>query len=303
MQRFECNPNQIAADKANQADTETVKFYSYHQSVTEALDIIGAAETLKQQKAILIKPNLVNRSAHPVTTSPECCEAVINYVRSCSTAEIVIAEGCGTPSCETDEIFDVLGYRRLAERYHIKLIDLNQEPLKKLSRSDCPVFPGIYLPKIAFTYFIISVPVLKAHSLATFTGALKNMIGFAPPLHYSGQYGTWKKALFHHKIHQAIIDLNRYRCADLTIMDASIGLPEYHLGGRACNPPVGKMVAGSDPLVTDRIAAGLLGLNWQTIPHLAARINQQGADIKRDKYGLNVELSTSNFQHPIRKRD
>ncbi len=58
MQRFECNPNQIAADKANQADTETVKFYSYHQSVTEALDIIGAAETLKQQKAILIKPNL-----------------------------------------------------------------------------------------------------------------------------------------------------------------------------------------------------------------------------------------------------
>ena len=250
----------------------TVKFHSYDQAVTEALDLIGAAETLKRQKAILIKPNLVNSSAHPVTTAPECCEAVINYVRSCCAAEIVIAEGCGAPSVETDEIFEILGYRRLAGRYNIKLVDLNQEPLKKSVRSDCPVFPGIYLPKIAFTHFIISVPVLKAHSLATFTGSLKNMIGFAPPLHYSGQYGTWKKARFHHKIHQAIIDLNRYRRADLTLMDASIGLPEYHLGGPACNPPVGKIVAGFDPSATDRTAAGLLNLNWRTIPHLAATL-------------------------------
>ncbi len=91
--------------------------------------------------------------------------------------------------------------------------------------------------------------------------------------------GTWKKALFHRKLQQAIIDLNRYRCADLTIIDAGIGLPEYHLGGPVCNPPVGKIVAGFDPSATDRIAAGLLGLNWQTIPHLAATINQQAADL------------------------
>lgn len=249
-----------------------VKFKSHRQAVFEALDLLGAAETLKRQKAILIKPNLVNRSPHPVTTAPECCEAVIAYARSCSEAEIVIAEGCGSPSTETDEVFNTLGYQRLAERFQIRLVDLNHEPLDKLSRPDCPLFPSIYLPKIAFTHFIISVPVLKAHSLADFTGSLKNMMGFAPPQHYSGQCGTWKKARFHHRLHQAIIDLNRYRHADLTVLDASVGLPTFHLGGPTCNPPVEKLVAGFDPTLTDRAASELLNLNWRKIDHLAATL-------------------------------
>ena len=51
-------------------------------------------------------------------------------------------------------------------------------------------------------------------------------------------------------------------------MDASIGLADYHLGGRICDPPVNKLIAGFDPQKVDRKAAGLLGLDWRTIPHL-----------------------------------
>ncbi|MDY6855941.1 MAG: DUF362 domain-containing protein [Thermodesulfobacteriota bacterium] len=244
-----------------------------------ALDNIGAQEVIAKQSLVLIKPNLVNASAHPVTTSLDCCEAVIEYVSSCSKADIIIAEGCGDMTLETGDVFDILGYRELSRHYGISLVDLNESLLVKLSNRSCPVFPYIYLPKIAFTHFIISLPVLKAHSLSIMTGTLKNMIGFAPPKYYSGRYGNWKKSLFHRDIHQSIIDLNRYRSADLSIMDASVGLAEYHLGGRQCTPPVNKIIAGFNPLEVDRKAAELLKLNWEEIQHLSILLNLNERDL------------------------
>lgn len=248
-----------------------IEFTSYDESVKKAFDEINAKDILADQSSILIKPNLVNASPHPVTTPAQCCKAIIKYIWSCSKADIVIAEGCGDSSLETTDIFKQLGYIKMAERYGISLIDLNASPLRGLENTDCPCFPEIYLPEIAFTHFIISVPVLKAHSYSIITGTMKNMIGFAPPKYYSGTFGTWKKAAFHEDMHQAIIDLNRYRQPDMTLMDATVGLADFHLGGRKCHPPVNMLLAGFDPVEVDREAAMLLGIDWGRIPHLKNR--------------------------------
>ena len=250
----------------------TVDFSSYNESVPAAFEKIDAGKILSKQSAILIKPNLINATPHPVTTPAACCEAVIQYIRSCSSADIVIAEGCGDSVLETDEIFHLLGYRDLATQYAVPLVDLNRASLKKFENKNLEVFPEIYLPEIAFTHFIISLPVLKAHSMATVTGTLKNMIGFAPPKYYSGSFRGWKKSVFHKNMHQAIIDLNRYRRPDLSLIDASIGLADFHLGGRHCSPAVKKIIAGFNPVEVDRQAAQLLGLNWKQIPHLLQEI-------------------------------
>lgn len=245
-----------------------IDFENYAQSVPKALDAVGAAAVFTRQKAILLKPNLVNLSPHPVTTPAKCCEAVVQYIRACSQAAIVIGEGCGEPSVETTEIFQVLDYVELAQRYGIQLIDLNHAPLRKLRNPQCRVFSEMYLPEIAFTHYLVSIPVLKAHSFSVITGTLKNMMGLAPPAHYSDVGGHWRKSAFHPRMHEAILDLNRYRTPDLTLLDASIGLAEYHLGGATCNPPVRKLVAGFDPVEVDRVAADLLGMDWRKISHL-----------------------------------
>ena len=250
-------------------DLAEIEFHSYNQSVSEALDAAGAGEILSEQTAVLIKPNLVNASPFPITTAPACVEAVIEYVRAHSRAEIVIGEGCGDAHMETDEVFERLGYGELARRQDVELIDLNRAALSRLKNADCPVFPEMYLPEIALSHFLISVPVLKAHSLSEMTGTLKNMIGLAPPKHYSGQFGTWKKAVFHGRMHESIIDLNKYRTADLTLMDASVGMAEFHLGGPHCDPPINRLLAGFNPLEIDRRGAELLGLKWHEIGHLA----------------------------------
>ncbi|WDP91899.1 MAG: DUF362 domain-containing protein [Desulfobacter sp.] len=244
-----------------------IPFESYEHSVPLILDRIGAAGLLSEKDLILLKPNLVNASPFPVTTSPDLCRAVIRYIRGCSHARIVIAEGCGDAVLETGEIYSTLGYDRLARETGIELLDLNHAPVQRLQYPGNKIFPEFFLPEIAKTAFIFSLPVLKAHSLAQITGTLKNMMGFAPPQYYSGG-GFWKKARFHQHIQQSIIELNRYILPDLTLMDASVGLSQYHLGGPLCDPPAARLIAGTNPFELDRAAAGFLGLEQDAIPHI-----------------------------------
>jgi len=251
-------------------DIATVDFESYEKSVPEALDAISAKERIREQRAILIKPNLVNDSPFPITTSAGACGVIIDYIRMHSRAEIVIAEGCGSATLETPEVMRRLGYAEMAESKGVPLVDLNHGPVRKLSNPECSVFPEMYLPEIAFSHYIISVPVLKKHSLAIMTGTLKNMMGFAQPKYYhSERHGRWKKSVFHGQMQKSVIDLNRYLVPDLSLLDASVGMAEYHLGGPHCQPPVNKIIAGYNPWEVDREAAGLLGLDWRDIEHIA----------------------------------
>jgi len=249
----------------------SIIFETYEKSVPEILDSIDAASTLRNQKKVLIKPNLINISQPPITTSVSCCRAIALYVQKHSSAEVIIAEGCGEPDYETDHVFDTLGYADLALELDVQLVDLNFCETTLLKNESCTVFPEFYMPKIALDSFIISVPVLKAHSLAQITGSMKNMMGFVVPEHYQ-KGGHWKKAAFHARMQESILDLNRYRTPDLTLMDATVGMAEYHLGGAHCNPPVNKLIAGYDSQEVDRIAADLLDFDWHEIGHLAHEI-------------------------------
>lgn len=240
---------------------------SYERTIPEIFDRIGASDIFTAYDRILLKPNLVTASAFPVTTSPACCREVIKYIQCCSHAHIIIAEGCGDASYETGQVFTHLGYDRLAAEFDIELVDLNTARLVKVTKPENTIFPSMFLPELVFETYLFSLPVLKAHSLAGITGTLKNMMGLAPPQYYSGG-GAWKKAAFHREIQQAIVELNRFRTPDLTLLDASVGLSEYHLGGPVCTPPAGKLIVSDDPQQADQCAAGLLGLNPADIYHL-----------------------------------
>lgn len=247
-----------------------VAFTTYPASVTEALDAIGAQAPIAAADRILIKPNLVEASPPPITTPTDCVEAVIAYVRRHSRASITIGEGCGASDTETWTVFEQLGYADMAERLRVDLVDLNNASLVERHRPDLPILSTIILPEILFDHLLISVPVLKAHSLCMITGTLKNMMGCLPPAHFGNRFGSWKKASFHQQLHEKIMDLNAHRTPDITVMDARVGLAEHHLGGPTCDPPANRILAGLDPLAVDRRAAELLGMNWQAIDHLAA---------------------------------
>ena len=242
-------------------------FDSFARSLPPLLDSIGAAEIFRQQKRILLKPNLVNTSPPPITLPLAAMESLVKYVRDCSQAEVIIAEGTGEPHIDSFAVFRALGYDQLAKDYDLQLVDLNEAENVCLNNPECQIFPEFHLPKIAFESFIVSFPTLKAHSLAGVTLAMKNMMGF-PSHHHYQQGGYWRKSAFHAQMQRSIFELNCYRKPDLSIIDASVGMAEYHLGGPTCEPPVNKLVAGFDPVAVDAAGAELLGFNWRKIEHI-----------------------------------
>jgi len=70
------------------SDVSQVRFVDYASSVAKVLDLIGAKDRLPQSGLIIIKPNL--------TTAVAAAEAVYEYCKAHSGAEIAIGEGCGS---------------------------------------------------------------------------------------------------------------------------------------------------------------------------------------------------------------
>lgn len=247
-----------------------VDFESYAVSAPKALEAAGLAEALDELARgpgrVLLKPNLVTGSAFPVTTHPALVEAVVLWLRERADLEIIIAEGAGAAS-ETADIFATLGYVDLARRLDVELLDLNHAPSVRLENPACRTWPELYLPKIAVETPILNLPVCKAHSLAVFTGGLKNMMGLLPPEHYGSKSG-WKKSKFHARMQESLTDLGRYIQPWFTLLDASVGMMDYHLGGRLCDPPLARLLAGFDALAVDRAGCALLGLDWRDVGHL-----------------------------------
>lgn len=255
---------------SQQGVIHTCRFSTWPQSVRQLLDGAGLTALLAGHESVLLKPNLVEVFPPPITTPVELIAAIIDFLRQFNPdLDITVAEGSGSLAYETSHTFKALGYSTMAAEKSIRLMDLNQAPCRHLVNPRCRRWPEMYLPEILFNSFLISVPVLKAHTLAQVTLTMKNMMGAAPPEHYQ-QKGHWKKAAFHQDINAAIFDLNRYRTPDFTILDATVGMREAHLKGPHCDPPHLTLASSADPVAIDAYGAGLLKRDWRQIGYIKA---------------------------------
>lgn len=243
-------------------------FTNWRESVAPLLVASRLLERLGSLTTILIKPNLVKNMAPPATTPVALVGEIVGYLQeNRPDLRIIIAEGTGDKEYDTAYMFRELGYVKLAEEYGLELLDLNEAPLRRLTLPHCHRWPELYLPEILFDAFLLSVPVLKAHSMSEVTLTMKNMLGCAPPSHYQCG-GRWKKSAFHERIQEALLDLNRYRTPDFTLLDGTIGMPEAHLWGPHCHPPHRKLAASADPVAIDAYGTTLLKRDWREIGHI-----------------------------------
>ena len=241
-----------------------VQFTTYGDSIARAMDLIGAGDALPQKGLIIIKPNLTNSSPPPVTTDVGAAEAVYQYCRARTGAEIVIGEGCG--SGRTRNIYATLGYTDLARRHGIELIDFNTVETVELKNPDALHWKTFHLPKVAIDAFIISLPVLKDHSFSKTTIAMKNMFGLAPAKFYAN---GWNKSKLHSpSTDDSIVDVCCYKSPALSVVDASVALQGGHLSGKKKH--VGVILAGFDPVAVDAVGSQLLGHDPAWIHYLTA---------------------------------
>ena len=224
----------------------------YTAMTVRLLETAGLADHIRQTAGsakdplIGIKPNLVSPvpAMYGATTHPEIVEGIILYLKEHGYQKIMICEGSWVGD-KTEDAFEYCGFRLLADRYGITLLDTQKD-------SSFPASGGGLSLKICSCIkqidFPINVPVLKGHCQTHVTCALKNMKGLIP---------NSEKRRFHALgLHDPIAALNSCIHQDFIVVDNICGDPDFEDGG---NPLVqNNILAALDPVLTDAYACRVL---------------------------------------------
>lgn len=115
---------------------------------------------------------------------------------------------------------------------------------------------------------LINLPIAKHHASTLFTGALKNMMGVntrATNVFFHLKGPVKNDPLF---LAQCIADINKFRPADLTVMDASTFLITNGPGGPGDTKTENKIIAGKNMVAIDAIGCSYHGWKPDEVPTL-----------------------------------
>jgi uncharacterized protein (DUF362 family) len=222
----------------------------------EALKMVRASDAISNDKPVLIKPNYIN-AKHPttgITTDSRVIEGVVKYLKQSGIDEIIIGEGCGYS--DTFRAFNVAGVNKVAERWNIKLVDLNKDDFVEVSPDEPLALDKVKISKTALESTIISVPKLKRHGSAKVTLSIKNMMGVMTP----------KGSMHRGSLSKNIADLASIVKPSLAVVDGIIAGGGYETSEKPVE--MNLVIAGIDPVGVDAVGASLMGVSPETVKHL-----------------------------------
>lgn len=246
----------------------SIKFRSYSETIPRILELINLGKELKKHSKIVLKSHLGAIEGEKTLSTPVAfVEQVLRFClkNKNPVSEVFIAEGADGE--DTMELFDRLGYTKLAERYGVGLIDLNHTEVEKIEKYSFMKFSEIMYPKILKESFVISLPMLNPDKEMVFVGALSNMLGAFPAKHYRGFFSKSKSKIRKWPMKYSIHDILRCKLPDFAIIDSS---------------EKGAILAGL-PHEVDKQAAKLLNMAWKDVDHLRLVEEAFLEEAKREK--------------------
>jgi uncharacterized protein (DUF362 family) len=228
------------------------------KSTVKALEAIMADLTtvLSSERPILIKPNYITAD-HPstgITTDSRVIEGVVKFLKEHGKDNIVIGEGSGW--ADTFTAFRVAGVDKVAERWNVRLIDLNSDVFIEVHPPNPLALKKVKVAKTALESTIISVPKLKVHRLATVTLGIKNMMGVLAS----------KGSMHNGRLNENIVDLASILKPSLTVIDGIVAGEGHETSG---NPvEMNLVIAGTDPVAVDAVGATIMGIPPTEVKHL-----------------------------------
>jgi uncharacterized protein (DUF362 family) len=291
-------------------------------AVEEALDLLGGVESVAKGKdRIMLKPNLTTDDPN-ATTRPEVIRSLAKLMKK-SGKEVLIGEGSsavggfnvkGDVVYRTNDreildgmqqfVFDSLGYTELAKSMQIPLTNLHSGEMVDVEITNGLAFDKITLHRsLTEIDLLCSVPMMKTHVLATVTLGMKNLIGLYPGTVYrSVRAGVHDHAADAGSpgIAFEIIDMVKANKLGLTVIDGSTAMEgDGPSDGNLVQMDV--IVAGTNPLATDMVAASLMGFETGEIPTFtwANKVGMQPQRLDEiEVRGEKIENVRRNFVKP-----
>ncbi|HET9482231.1 MAG TPA: DUF362 domain-containing protein [Candidatus Polarisedimenticolia bacterium] len=231
-------------------------------AVERSLDRLGVE--LSGRRSAFLKPNIV-RPAKPssaVVTHPAVTEAVIRVLRRRGLTDIRVGEASSV-GVDVEHAFDVSGYRAMAQRLGVPLLNLNDVERRELKW----MFGRLRLPRVALdSDLYINLPKMKTHFHTTVTLGVKNQKGLLLP----------EDKQFDHlevRLHPALAEYARLARPHLTIIDGIVGM-EGEGPTKGVPKETGVLAIGDDIYETDFACARFMGVDPTKVAHLAYAVER-----------------------------
>jgi uncharacterized protein (DUF362 family) len=226
--------------------------------VFEALERIEAAEVVRPDDVVVLKPNYVEpmRPETGVTTDPRIVAAVIEWLQYQGVRTITIAEGSSSLE-RTEQAFKLMGLDTLAEQYGVRLVNAFRD-----EREEVEIPRALSLRRVTLSSTIynatclITLPKLKCHSMSGVTLGVKNQMGAVVPDH----------EIMHRELSKRLADVATVLRPKLCVIDGLIGAERHETAGTPVKTDV--IIAGTDTVATDVVGTQVMGLDPNEIDHL-----------------------------------
>jgi len=291
----------VALLKCDSYDLDLVE-----KKIREGFDLLGGNSFIKSlipyNSKLLLKPNMLsveNRDSI-VVTSPVIFEAVIRIFKD-YTSDISFGDSPGFGDSKKAAI--KIGLMEIAERYGVKFDEFKNEIHVRLD--DSLLIKSWNVSKAAYeSDVLITLPRIKTHAMAHYTGAIKNQFGCV--------IGT-SKASFHTRVPEAenfskmLLDLNKVVNTSFAILDGIVAMQGN--GPKSGTPyNLKTIVMGNNLPSVDSVGSYLIGYKDPLdIPALKEAYNNgyKGVLLNDiDVLGENIEyIKASDFKLAIERKN
>jgi uncharacterized protein (DUF362 family) len=234
----------------------------------------------------MLKPNLVSNNPG-ITTKPEVIRSLAVLMKKAGKV-VSIGEGSAAvvgfnviagnayrmkdPERLDDMqqiVFDSLGYTELARSLDVPLVNLHTGEMVDVEVPGGLAYQRLTIHRsLTEIDLLCSVPMMKTHGLASVTLGMKNLIGLYP----GSVYRTVRAGVHDHAADAGspgvafeILGMVRANKLGLVVIDGSMAME----GNGPSNGVLVQMdliIAGTNPLATDMVAANVMGFEPEEIP-------------------------------------
>jgi len=241
------------------------------EAITKSLDNIGFSPKSFENRHVVLKPNFLMASAveKAIITHPAFFRAVAQVVRD-HGGRVVLAESPAMGS--VDRVIKKGGYGPVLEEMNVAIPGNGQtgvvfNPKQRRFRRFEVLRP------ILDADLVVNLPKLKTHGLTTITCATKNLFGAIPGLEKS----RWHmKAPGKQAFAELLVDLSEALLFGsskpkpiLHLVDAVVGQEGNGPGPSGTPRKIGAVLASTNAVAADCVAADLLGFDPRSVPSVA----------------------------------
>jgi uncharacterized protein (DUF362 family) len=222
--------------------------------------------------SICIKANLndYRKWETASTCDPYILDALLSVLRDRFPDALVILMENDSTSVNADNIFAFLGMDKIAEKYGCKCVNAAKGEWIS-DEIDGLHFKRMDVPAELTKSYFITFPKLKSHAITRLTCGLKNQMGLFRPK---------RKIVYHHMVHDLIVDCNLAMKPALTIVDANLVM-EGNYGPTHGSPrKLGLIIGSNDIVAADSLCAKFFNFNPKSIRYIREASKKGLGDIK-----------------------